>query len=155
MRWILIALITTACAGVGRGTYQVPTGGDVASSPATVLAEARQWCADNGFVVTGSSESHITATSDLRSVEGRTTDTWSGIEHQRLAFDCGGPPAGGRGYVTEAVLSVTAEAGAMTGTTRVRVTMQPRAATWGLQGCVSTGLVEGELLEALGATPRR
>lgn len=154
MRWLLIALLAAGCAGVGRGTYQVPAGGHVASSPATVLAEARQWLGSHGFVVTGGSDAHVTATTDLRMVEGRTHDPWSGLSSDTLAFDCGGPPAGGRGYVTEAVVSVTVEPSATTGTTLVRVTMQPRAATWGLQGCVSTGLVEGMLLEAIGATPR-
>ena len=154
MRWLLIAVLITACATNKPGVYRVPAVADVQAAPQTVLATARQWLGEHGFVVTGGSESHVTATSDLRTVEGRTMDAWSGMESDTLAFDCGGPPAGGRGYVTEAVVSVTVEPGSVQGACVVRVNMQPRQATWGLHQCVSTGLVERSIMEAIGATPR-
>lgn len=151
LKWIALTLIVIGCASNQPGTYTVPGQATIQASPETVLAAARQWCADNDFVVTASSSNHLTASSNLRRVEGREQDTWSGLTHKQLAFDCGGPPAGGRGYVTDALLSVTCEAGSLSGTTLVRVTMAPKEATWGLHQCTSTGLVERSLLAAVGS----
>lgn len=151
MKWLLILL--AGCASVTQGTYTPRTTHQAQLTREECVVRVVQWCARNGFNVTTQTDNAVTATSDLRVIEGRGYDGMTGITHQRLAIDCGGPPAGGRGYARKVTLTVTfVSSGAMTATDCTSIVTVDDA-TWRRDGCVSTGLIESSLWEGLSHAP--
>jgi hypothetical protein len=142
----MAALTVTACVSYQPGTYNVRREFTSSLKQEEAASKIVDWIVRNGFVITHSSKTLVSATStNLDQLQGYSYDGWKGVAYSSPVCDCGRKPLGLGMAGGQLSISLTESTKTDSSGTVVLVNFTPTVNTTFAITCVSNGVIENTL----------
>jgi hypothetical protein len=140
---VALSVVLSGCGSTRPAQYSFATERNIALSREEIMRRVVEWCALNAFNVTHSTETVVTASSDIMRIQGLQYSSWDGYSATNPVADCGSAPIGAKFYSNSALLTVSiTDLSSTQGVAKVSIVFSPKPMEGTLTHCVSNGKIE-------------